>query len=446
MVVRIAMTSMNQEQISAIFWHRRDLRLHDNAGLHKALMRNGKVQPVFIFDHNILQHLSADDQRVLFIYKEVHALKEAYRKLGGDLIVLYGDPAELILRTAIEYGATMVFTNRDYEPYSQERDTTLFEILQKKNIELKGAKDHVIFEKNEVVKPDGKPYTVFTSYMRRWKENLTPFHLKSYPVEKYAHRFRKPEKFTEMLQLCEIGFSDKQTVDFPAKEIDREILKNYHEARDFPATIGTSRLSLHLRFGTISIRELVQIALNTNEKFLNELIWRDFYQMILFHFPHTVNSCFKPAYNRIRWEHNDDHFQRWCNGTTGYPLVDAGMRELNATGYMHNRIRMITSGFLTKHLLLDWRLGERYFAEKLLDYELASNVGGWQWVVGCGCDAAPYFRVFNPENQQQKFDPDFRYIKKWIPEYGTAQYPSPIIDHKMARERALKRYKEGLNK
>lgn len=440
------MISANEQQLYSIFWHRRDLRLHDNAGLYKALTQTGHIQPVFIFDQNILQHLSPDDQRVLYIHKEVLALKEAYRKHGCDLLVLHGDPIELIPQTANRLGASMVFTNRDYEPYALERDSTLFEILQKKNIDLKGAKDHVIFEKNEVVKPDGKPYTVFTPYMRRWKENLTPFHLKSYPVEKYLSRLRKPEKFSVAPTLSELGFSDDQIVDFPAKKPQPNVLKNYHETRDFPFIAGTSRMSLHLRFGTVSIRELTQMALNTNEKFLNELIWRDFYQMILFHFPYTADSCFKPEYNRIRWEHNEEHFQHWCNGTTGYPLVDAGMRELNTTGHMHNRVRMVVASFLTKHLLLDWRLGERYFAEKLLDYELASNVGGWQWAAGCGCDAAPYFRVFNPESQQQKFDPDFQYIRKWVPEYGTAKYPSPIIDHKVARERVLARYKEGLNK
>lgn len=430
---------------TAIFWHRRDLRINDNAGLFKALKSGPVVQPVFIFDATILEKLPESDQRVLFIHREIEALKQQYRESGSDLVVVAGNPVDEIPKLVNQLNATTVFTNRDYEPYALQRDQQLAEILRQKSVDFIGAKDHVIFEKSEVVKPDGKPYTVFTPYMRRWKDQLTEFFTKSYPVEKYLGNLRKVSEITDLISLEELGFSDVQTVVFPGRNPQTEMIRNYHETRDIPAIDGTSRLSLHLRFGTVSIRELVRLAQANGEKFLNELIWRDFYQMILFHFPQSVTNAFKPEYDRIEWEHNEEHFHCWCEGKTGYPLVDAGMRELNATGHMHNRVRMVTASFLTKHLLIDWRLGERYFAEKLLDFELASNVGGWQWAASSGCDAAPYFRVFNPTLQQEKFDPKFEYIRKWVPEFGTDSYPAPIIDHAFARERVLTRYKNGLS-
>jgi len=431
------------EQI--VFWHRRDLRIEDNAGLFKAL-KSGKVQPIFIFDRNILDQLPENDQRMVFLHREIETLKNAYQKLGCELEVFYGKPLEIIPELCEKIEAKHVITNRDYEPYALDRDSKMLKLLEEKNIRFSGAKDQVIFEKNEVMKADGTPYTVFTPYMRKWKSLLTDFYLSSYPVEKYTTNLSASKKRSGMPSLKEMGFKEEQTVDFPSPVPDIPIIKKYDQDRDFPALDATTRLSLHLRFGTVSIRSLVRTAIKNNETWLNELIWREFYQMILFHFPHSAKDSFRKDYDRIRWEHNEEHFKAWCEGKTGYPLVDAGMREINATGFMHNRVRMVVASFLTKHLLIDWRLGEGYFAEKLLDYELASNVGGWQWAAGSGCDAAPYFRVFNPTSQQQKFDPEFKYIKKWVPELGTEKYPEPIIDHAFARERVLKRYKEALKK
>ena len=429
----------------SIFWHRRDLRIHDNAGLYKALKSSASVQPIFIFDRNILDLLPRNDQRVLFIYQHVQKLKEAYRKLGSDLWVFYGSPLEILPKLTEEKGFDSVNTNRDYEPYALERDKTMFDLLKAKNVEFHGAKDHVIFEKNEVLKDDGKPYTVFTPYSRKWKAKMNDYFLSSYSVENYLGNLNKRNEEVKFPSLLEMGFNDEQLFPFPKDVASNELIKNYDLRRNFPSVEGTSRLSVHLRFGTISIRELARQAHNLNETFLNELIWRDFYQMIIYHFPHSAKDAFKPAYDKIHWEKNEEHFQAWCKGKTGYPLVDAGMRELNETGFMHNRVRMVVASFLTKHLLLDWRWGEAYFAEKLMDFELASNVGGWQWAAGCGCDAAPYFRVFNPAAQQEKFDKKMEYIKKWVPEFGISTYPEPIIDHKFARERVLERFKSALN-
>lgn len=428
---------------TALFWHRRDLRIEDNAGLYKALKNNSEVVPVFVFDQTILTHLAKNDQRVLFIHQEIQRLKKAYQNDGGDLIVVFGDPRVEIVKLAQQFKASRVYTNRDYEPSAISRDQFLFDELQKSQIEFIGAKDQVIFEKNEVVKDDGKPYTIYTPYSRKWKAKLTPYQFKAYPTTQYLKNLAKlaPQ---ELLPLAHMGFENQNTQNFPPSGTPEKIITDYHLQRDIPSVQGTSRLSLHLRFGTISIRQLAHSAQQLNEKFLNELIWRDFYQMILFHFPHTTDRAFKPPYDRIQWETNEAHFKAWCEGKTGYPLVDAGMRELNATGFMHNRVRMVVASFLTKHLLIDWRWGERYFAEKLLDFELASNIGGWQWAAGCGCDAAPYFRVFNPEAQQKKFDPQYKYIQKWVPEFGTAAYPAPIIEHKFARERVLDRFKTAL--
>jgi deoxyribodipyrimidine photo-lyase len=428
---------------SAIFWHRRDLRIHDNAGLYKALSKHQSVQSVFIFDQQILQHLPANDQRVLFIYQEIEKLKQAYQELGADLKVYFGHAATLIVELAQAMKAEVVYANRDYEPQALLRDTTVFEALKKLDIEFIGAKDQVIFEKSEVVKDDGKPYTIYTPYARKWKAKLNEFYLKPYPTEAYFQYLAKVAP-TPLISMAEMGFETTHTQAFPKTETPVSVLKKYHLQRDTPSVAGTSRLSLHLRFGTISIRKLAQEALQTNEKYLNELIWRDFYQMILFHFPQTVDSAFKPTYDNILWENQERDFNAWCEGKTGYPLVDAGMRELNESGFMHNRVRMVVASFLTKHLLIDWRWGERYFAEKLLDFELASNIGGWQWAAGCGCDAAPYFRVFNPEAQQKKFDPNYLYIKKWVPEFGTPQYVQPIVEHRFARERILARFKAAL--
>ena len=431
--------------MTALFWHRRDLRIDDNKGLFEALKQNEIVHPIFIFDKSILDKLPNNDQRILFIYQEIESLKKSYQNLGSDLWVYYGEPSEIIPKIAQELNCSSVYFNNDYEPYALQRDQEIQVSLNKIKIEFIGKKDHVIFEKNEVLKDDGKPYTIFTPYSRKWKTNLKEEDLREYSIEKYSGNLVQKQQGEALITLEEMGFESKVLHDFPDRIAKNEILKNYHLSRNFPAVKGTSKLSLHLRFGTISIRKLALIAREQNETYLNELIWRDFYQMIIFHFPKSAENSFKAQYDKIIWEKNEVHFDSWCTGKTGYPIVDAGMRELNATGFMHNRVRMVVASFLTKHLLLDWRLGAAYFAEKLLDFELASNTGGWQWAAGCGCDAAPYFRVFNPQAQQEKFDKSFEYIKKWVPEYGTSSYPEPIIEHKFARERILQRFKSALN-
>lgn len=431
--------------MTALFWHRRDLRIDDNKGLFEALKQNEIVHPIFIFDKSILDKLANNDQRILFIYQEIESLKKSYQNLGSDLWVYYGEPSEIIPKIAQELNCSSVYFNNDYEPYALQRDQEIQVSLNNIKIEFIGNKDHVIFEKNEVLKDDGKPYTIFTPYSRKWKANLKEEDLREYSIEKYSGNLVQKQQGEALITLEEMGFESKVLHDFPDRIAKNEILKNYHLSRNFPAVKGTSKLSLHLRFGTISIRKLALIAREQNETYLNELIWRDFYQMIIFHFPKSAENSFKAQYDKIIWEKNEVHFDSWCTGKTGYPIVDAGMRELNATGFMHNRVRMVVASFLTKHLLLDWRLGAAYFAEKLLDFELASNTGGWQWAAGCGCDAAPYFRVFNPQAQQEKFDKSFEYIKKWVPEYGTSSYPEPIIEHKFARERILQRFKSALN-
>lgn len=428
----------------ALFWHRRDLRIEDNAGLYKALKSGGKVQPIFIFDKNILEKLPKNDQRVLFIHQEIARLKSEYQRFGSDLKVFYGAPLEIIPRLVEEHEITSVFTNRDYEPYALERDASIFESLKSLNCEFIGAKDHVIFEKNEVLKDDGLPYTIFTPYSRKWKTKLNENYLSAYPTLEYIENLQH-SALQELIPMLEMGFESTQLFPFPERLPDEKIITNYSQQRDIPAVRGTSKLSVHLRFGTISIRQLAQQAVNLNESYLNELIWRDFYQMILFQFPHSVKNSFKKQYDKIVWEKDETNFKAWSEGKTGYPLVDAGMRELNQTGFMHNRVRMVVASFLTKHLLIDWRLGETYFAEKLMDFDLASNIGGWQWAASSGCDAAPYFRVFNPSLQQEKFDKQFTYIKKWVPEFGTNSYPTPIVEHKFARERILDRFKQALN-
>jgi len=427
-----------------LFWHRRDLRIDDNAGLYKALKSGGKVQPIFIFDKNILDKLPKNDQRVLFIHQEIARLKSEYQRFGSDLKVFYGAPLEIIPRLVKEHEITTVFTNRDYEPYALERDSLLFEKLEALNCDFIGAKDHVIFEKNEVLKDDGLPYTIFTPYSRKWKAKLKENYLSAYPTLEYIENLQH-SALQELIPLLEMGFESTQLFPFPERLPDEKIITNYSQQRDIPAVRGTSKLSVHLRFGTISIRQLAQKAVSLNETYLNELIWRDFYQMIIFHFPHSVKQSFKKQYDKIVWEKDETNFKAWCEGKTGYPLVDAGMRELNQTGFMHNRVRMVVASFLTKHLLIDWRLGETYFAEKLMDFELASNIGGWQWAASSGCDAAPYFRVFNPSLQQEKFDKQQTYIKKWVPEFGTSSYSAPIVEHKFARERVLDRFKQALN-
>lgn len=443
----------------SVFWFRRDLRLDDNAGLYHALKGPNPVLPLFIFDRNILDDLSdKKDARLEFIHRALADLKRQLEERGSAILVRYGKPEEAWQSVMNEFHVAAVFTNRDYEPYALERDAAISQLLASQNIPFQTYKDHVIFEKNEVTKDDGSPYTVFTPYSKKWLAALQSrwmkvknekgdlekisFYLASYPSLKYAYKLLKTNPLP-FPALVDLGF-EKAGIEFPSATVTRGLIKNYDQTRNFPGLAGTSRLGVHFRFGTISIREKARHAQNLNGTYLNELIWRDFYSQILANFPQVVDKPFKPAYDRIPWREAPDEFQRWREGKTGYPIVDAGMRELNATGFMHNRVRMITASFLTKHLLLDWRLGEAYFAQKLLDYDLASNSGGWQWAAGCGTDAAPYFRIFNPTEQAKKFDPDYKYIRKWVPEFDTPGYPQPMVEHKLARERCLESYKKAL--
>ena len=438
-----------------IFWFRRDLRLHDNAGLYQALKAGMPVLPLFIFDKHILNKLdNTADARVSFIFQTIQELNEELATMGSALLVKYGTPSEVWQEIVQQYDIQSVFTNHDYEPYAIQRDKEVADFLEEQGVAFCTYKDQVIFEKLEVVKGDGGPYTVFSPYKRKWKAklltqlstdeqgNTVSYYFKSYPTQKYFHHFYKGEK-SPTPTLSSMGFVES-TLPIPSKTIARSIIKNYDTTRNFPGILGTSRLGIHFRFGTISIREKALRAQALNDTYLNELIWRDFYAMILANFPHVAERPFRAKYERIPWRSDQEEFQKWCEGKTGYPIVDAGMRELNATGYMHNRVRMITSSFLTKHLLIDYRLGEVYFAKQLLDFDLASNNGGWQWAAGCGTDAAPYFRIFNPISQQQKFDKAFSYIQEWVPEYGTDAYPKPIVDHKMARARCLETFKTAL--
>lgn len=429
-----------------IIWLRRDLRLNDNAALYHALKSNHPVVPIFIFDTNILNKLEdKQDKRVAFIYATIVELQNQLVQLGSSLHVFYDSPINAFKQLLQTYSIEQVFTNVDYELYAIERDAAVQSLLSHQNISFNTYKDHVIFEKDEVLKDDGKPYTVFTPYSRKWKACLKPFHCKAYPTEKYSSNFFKQEAIA-IPTLEQMGF---QKVDekFPEKFFDKNIISKYSAQRDFPAIKGTTQLGIHFRFGTISIRQAVLQALQLNETYLNELIWRDFYQMIIHHFLHVQQGhSFRKEYDLIEWRNNEEEFKKWCAGQTGYPIVDAGMRELNATGYMHNRVRMIVASFLTKHLLIDWRWGEAYFAQKLLDFDFAANNGGWQWAAGSGCDAAPYFRVFNPTLQTEKFDKDLKYIKKWVPELNSFDYPKPIVVHENARKRALEVYGKALKK
>ncbi|MFL9482308.1 cryptochrome/photolyase family protein [Chitinophagaceae bacterium LWZ2-11] len=429
-----------------IIWFRRDLRLKDNAALYHALKDKNAVLPVFIFDTNILNQLEdKDDKRVAFIRLALEEMQEALQAIGSTMHVLYSTPIKAFRTLAKEYTIEKVFTNHDYELYAQERDEEIRTFLKENKASLYTYKDQVVLEKDEVLKDDGKPYTIFTPYSKKWKSLLTDFYLRPYPTEKYFSNFYKQSP-KQIPSLKTIGFREAAE-SFPEKKVSRSLLAKYKEQRDFPAIKGTSHLGIHLRFGTISIRTLAVYAMKESETFLNELIWRDFYHMITWHFPHVGKGfSFKKEYDLIEWRNNEAEFEKWCEGKTGYPIVDAGMRELNATGFMHNRVRMITASFLTKHLLIDWRWGEAYFAKKLLDYDFAANNGGWQWAAGSGCDAAPYFRVFNPTLQTEKFDKDFKYIRKWVPEFDTLDYVKPIVEHTEARKRVLEVYAKALKK
>lgn len=449
----------SMQQPISIFWFRRDLRLNDNAGLHAALKSGHPVLPLFIFDRDILDKLEdKSDARVTFLQGRVKTIQEELAKLGVPMEVRYGKPIEVWKDLLDKVEVKKVFCNRDYEPYAKTRDGEMKKLLTSRGASFHTRKDHIIFEEKEVQKKTGGTYTVFTPYSRTWKAKLeskmdvdadgkpVSYYLKAYPTEDYFSAFAKTSKQltgTPTPSLADMGFSESD-IEMPSPEADAELIKKYDEQRDFPALEGTSRLGMHFRHGTISIRQWARKAQKLNQTFLNELIWRDFYSQVLQAYPEVVDQSFRKEYDEIPWANNEEHYQKWCEGKTGYPLVDAGMRELNATGHMHNRVRMVVASFLTKHLLTDWRWGENYFAKKLLDFELASNNGGWQWAAGTGTDAAPYFRVFNPESQLKKFDKKLEYVKKWVPEYGTKDYPEPIVEHKWARQRALDTYKAGL--
>lgn len=425
----------------SIFWFRRDLRIEDNHGLFQALSASEPVLPLFIFDTNILDRLpSKKDGRVEFIHQAITLLNEA---IGGHLCVKHGNPLAVFKDLMTKWDIVRIYTNHDYERYGLDRDASISELAQEKGIEFRSFKDQVVFEKDEVLSGAGTPYTVFTPYSRKWKALLAETSLPNFPSSESTNYVS--DTFT-LPSLADIGFQPSGLL-FPQASVADGLIRAYAQDRDFPAKPGTSRLSVHLRFGTLSIRSLVRQAIGKSEVWLNELIWRDFYFNILHHFPHiSEKHSFRKEYDRMNWRNNEEEFKAWCEGKTGYPIVDAGMRELNATGFMHNRVRMIVASFLVKHLLIDWRWGEAYFAEKLLDFDFAANNGGWQWASGSGCDAAPYFRVFNPTLQTQKFDQSLAYIKKWVPELQELSYPAPIVNHELARARVLAAYKEALGK
>jgi deoxyribodipyrimidine photo-lyase len=426
----------------AIHWFRRDLRLYDNHGLYRALTEHGEVLPLFIFDTNILDKLpTKKDRRVDFIHRALQGLQHQLLKVGSTIRVEHGSPMEVWKRLLEEFEITGVTVNHDHEPYALQRDAEVGQLLADRGVPFRTFKDISIFERGEVLKDDGKPYTVFTPYARKWSAHFDPAMEAAFPSEANLSRLWKTPA-RPLPSLAELGFEPTDLV-VPPLEFKDELLAGYKETRNLPAVNGTSKMSTHLRFGTVSVRELVRRSRGKSPTYLNELIWREFFMQILWHFPHPERA-FKPAYDNIPWRSDEAGFKAWCEGRTGYPLVDAGMRELNATGLMHNRVRMVVASFLTKHLLIDWRWGEAYFAHQLLDFELSSNNGGWQWASGSGCDAAPYFRVFNPTLQMERFDPQLNYVKNWVPEYGSANYAKPLVVHEIARKRAIETYKLGL--
>lgn len=427
----------------SICWFRRDLRLNDHAALFHALNSSYPVLPVFIFDSDILNHLQdSRDKRVSFIHSVLTELDLKLQTYGSSLFVCHSTVKEAFAQLIERFDVKEVYVNHDYEPYAIERDARIQEFLDSKDIYLNTYKDQVIFERAEILKTDGTPYTVFTPYSKRWKEGFLRSKIKAYATENHINNLLKTRPFL-IPTVQDLGFIEVGS-DLLPLDLREETIRNYHNTRDFPAAKGTSHASAYLRFGTISVRQSTALASKWNETWLNELIWREFFMMILYHFPKVVSESFKRKYDKIRWRNNEIEFGLWCRGETGYPIVDAGMRQLNRTGWMHNRVRMITASFLTKHLLIDWRWGEAYFAQKLLDYELSSNNGNWQWAAGCGCDAAPYFRIFNPITQAKKFDPQQTYVKTWIPDFDTYEIP-PVVEHEFARKRALSAYKMALS-
>ena len=425
-----------------IFWFRRDLRLNDNHGLYRALQSGLPVLPVFIFDTAILNGLDPGDLRVNFIHRTISTLHRQLKALGSGLSVIYDEPVMAFEKLLARFQVKAVYTNHDYEPYARERDAKISLLLAGKGIDFRTFKDQVLFEGREAVKNDGAPYSVFTPYSRKWLELKNQTGVPAYPSESFGDKFLRYEA-PGIPDLESMGFRGSNMV-YPLKEISPETLAKYASTRDIPGLDNTSKLGLHLRFGTISVRDCIKAGELYSATWLNELIWREFFMQILYHYPHVVKGAFKKEYDRIQWRNNEEEFKRWCEGTTGYPLVDAGMRQLNETGFMHNRARMVTAGFLTKHLLIDWRWGEAYFAARLLDFELSSNNGNWQWAAGSGCDAAPYFRIFNPAAQALKFDSNGTYIRRWIPEFDTPSYPRPVVEHSFARTRCMTAYSSAL--
>lgn len=430
-----------------IFWFRRDLRLDDNIGFYRALRSDNPVLPIFIFDTEILDSLPEDDARVTFIYEELQKMRDELQKDWKSSIALYhGKPHRVFQELLKNYSIGKVFTNRDYEPYAKTRDREIQNLLKKNDVGFETFKDQVIFEKDEVVKGDGNPYLVYTPFMRKWKKVYeADYDLKIYYTNDYLDNLVDNTRLPN-LSLSDMGFK-KSSIKVADYDVSPGLVDNYDDTRNLPAVDGTSRLGPHLRFGTVSPRKMLKKGIQSeDDTFMNELIWREFFMQIMYHFPKTQTDAFKPKYDDIQWRNNEEEFDKWKAGKTGYPIVDAGMRQLNKSGYMHNRVRMIVGSFLCKHLLIDWRWGEAYFAEKLLDYEMSSNIGNWQWIAGTGVDAVPYFRIFNPITQFKKFDENEEYVKKWVPEYGTSDYPERMVEHKKARERCLETYKAAVKK
>jgi deoxyribodipyrimidine photo-lyase len=427
-----------------IFWFRRDLRIDDNIGLYHALKSGHPVLPLFIFDEDIVRSLPEDDARISFIYEHLVKINKRFVKEGSGLLVKKGMPLEVFKQVCTDYTVGAVYANRDYEPYARERDDAVKAYLGEQNIPFLDFKDQVIFDRGEVVKGDGTPYTVYTPYSRRWFDRLAEYPQEPVPSEDHPDKLIRIKKM-DLPELDQLGFKPAR-LSVPEFNLNDELVNDYSKNRDYPAMPGTSHIGPYLRFGILGIRKLVQQVRSFEPTYLKELVWREFFMQILYHFPKVVDQSFRPVYDRISWINDESDFERWKEGKTGFPIVDAGMRELKTTGYMHNRVRMVTASFLCKHLLIDWRWGEAWFARNLLDYELASNNGNWQWAAGTGCDASPYFRVFNPESQQKKFDAKMEYVRKWIPELGSDAYPKPIVEHKMARERAIRTYREAVSK
>ena len=427
-----------------IFWFRRDLRLDDNHALFKALKSGYDVLPIFIFDSNITNKLNQNDHRLNYINNVLDGLNKRLSENKKKIYIYKGNPIEIISKLIIKLKIKELYLNKDYEPYARDRDDKIEKLCVANNINYNSFKDHVIFEEDQIVKKDGTPYVVYTPYSRKWIEKFQSNQLDSYPSELNLDGFVDSDKIREVNYLMDF---EKNIISPKTYNLNKDLIDKYEETRNFPALDSTSRIGVNLRFGTVSTRKIVKTSSErSNNTFLKELIWREFFIQILWHFPHTTEKSFKDKYERIEWRNDMDDFKLWCDGKTGYPIVDAGMNQLNKTGFMHNRLRMVVGSFLCKHLLIDWRLGEKYFADKLFDYEQASNVGNWQWVAGCGVDAAPYFRIFNPEEQQKKFDKELQFIKKWIPNFDKDNYINKIVDHKFARERCLNTYKKALNK